>query len=77
MTQVFVPELTAAERRVVDLAAEGLTNREISVRLYVTVKAVEWHLRHVFQKLGISSRHDLPGAPGPCTHCGRGGGGGR
>lgn len=52
--------LTAAERRVARLAADGLTNRQIADRLEVTVKAVEWHLSHVYRKLGIRSRAGLP-----------------
>lgn len=56
--------LTAAERRVARLAAEGLTNREIAGRLVVTVKAVEWHLSHVYRKLGIRSRAALAGSLG-------------
>ncbi len=51
--------LTAAQLRVAVLAAEGLTNREIATRLVVTVKAVEWHLSHVYRKLGIRSRTRL------------------
>lgn len=48
--------LTASERRVAQLAADGLTNRQIAESLEVTVKAVEWHLSHVYRKLGLSSR---------------------
>lgn len=51
--------LTASERRVARLAADGLTNREIAGQLVVTVKAVEWHLSHVYRKLGIRSRSGL------------------
>ncbi len=54
--------LTASEDRVATLAAEGLTNREIAQRLFVTVKAVQWHLRNVYRKLDIGSREELPGA---------------
>lgn len=54
--------LTASELRVARLAADGLTNREIAERLFVTERTVETHLRHVFQKLDISSRLELPGA---------------
>jgi DNA-binding NarL/FixJ family response regulator len=41
------------------MAADGLTNRQIASELVVTVKAVEWHLSHVYRKLGISSRVNL------------------
>jgi DNA-binding CsgD family transcriptional regulator len=51
--------LTAGERRVVELAAGGETNRQIAQRLFVTVKAVEWHLSNAYRKLGISSRAEL------------------
>jgi ATP/maltotriose-dependent transcriptional regulator MalT len=51
--------LTVSERRVARMAADGLTNRQIANELVVTVKAVEWHLSHVYRKLGISSRTNL------------------
>jgi DNA-binding CsgD family transcriptional regulator len=60
-----VDTLTASELRVARLAADGLTNREIAERLFVTERTVETHLRHAFQKLDISSRLQLPGALGP------------
>ena len=56
--------LTASEDRVAAVAAEGLTNREIAQRQFVTVKAVQWHLRNVYRKLDIGSREDLPVALG-------------
>jgi DNA-binding NarL/FixJ family response regulator len=46
-------ELTSREREVLGLMAEGLTDRGIAERLYVTPKTVETHIRHVFAKLGI------------------------
>jgi len=52
--------LTATEQKAARLAADGLTNREIAAQLSVTVKAVEWHLSHVYRKLGIRSRTSLP-----------------
>jgi len=51
--------LTTAERRVVELAAEGLTNREIGGELFVSHRTVANHLAHVFDKLGIRSRVEL------------------
>ena len=51
--------LTPAERQVVALAAEGLTSRQIGDRLYISTFTVGSHLRHVYQKLGISSRLQL------------------
>jgi DNA-binding CsgD family transcriptional regulator len=52
--------LTSAERRVADLAADGLSNRQIAQHLFITQPTVETHLRHAFHKLGITSRAELP-----------------
>jgi DNA-binding NarL/FixJ family response regulator len=54
-------ELTEAEQRVAQLAADGLSNKEIASRLYVTVRTVEVHLKHAYAKLGIRSRTQLAG----------------
>jgi ATP/maltotriose-dependent transcriptional regulator MalT len=51
--------LTSAERRVVRLVTEGLTNREVGERLYVSPYTVGTHLKHIFDKLQISSRVEL------------------
>jgi DNA-binding CsgD family transcriptional regulator len=53
--------LTATEREVAELGAEGLTNREVADRLFVSVKTVAGHLTSVYAKLGVRSRteHDL------------------
>lgn len=51
--------LTPSELRVCRLAAQGLTNRQIAEHLFVTVKAVEWHLSHAYPKLGVTSRAGL------------------
>lgn len=54
--------LTPSEARVVELAAQSLSNRDIAQALYVTEKTVEAHLGHAYTKLGVSSRRDLPAA---------------
>jgi DNA-binding CsgD family transcriptional regulator len=51
--------LTASERRIAELAAEGLTNREIAQTLFVTARTVEGHLTHVFYKLDVKARTEL------------------
>ena len=57
--------LTASERRVADLAAQGLTNREIAQALFVTPRTVEGHLTNVFRKLDLDSRDGLAVAMAP------------
>jgi DNA-binding CsgD family transcriptional regulator len=54
--------LTTSERRVAELAATGMSNPEIAQALFVTLNTVEGHLRHVYQKLSIGSRGQLPAA---------------
>jgi DNA-binding CsgD family transcriptional regulator len=54
--------LTASERRIAELAADGLTNREIAQTLFVTARTVEGHLTHVFNKLDVKDRTALPAA---------------
>jgi DNA-binding NarL/FixJ family response regulator len=54
--------LTASERRIAELAGQGLTNREIAQTLFVTVRTVEGHLTSTFRKLLIDSRDDLRAA---------------
>ena len=51
--------LSPRELRVVQLAAEGRTNREIAYQLYVTLKTIEGHLARAYTKLGIERRHQL------------------
>jgi DNA-binding CsgD family transcriptional regulator len=54
--------LTPSERRVAQLAAAGLPNREIAQHLFITARTVEGHLTHTYQKLAITSREQLPAA---------------
>jgi len=51
--------LTASERRIAELASEGLTNREIAQSLFVTTRTVEGHLTSIFRKLQLDSRNEL------------------
>ena len=51
--------LTERERDVVMLVVEGRTNKEVAVAMYVSTKAVEYHLGNVYAKLAISSRREL------------------
>ncbi|MCE0540802.1 AAA family ATPase [Kineosporia rhizophila] len=55
-----VDQLTSSELRVAQLAAQGLTNREIGERLYISPRTVGTHLQRMFPKLGITSRSELP-----------------
>jgi DNA-binding CsgD family transcriptional regulator len=54
--------LTASERRIAELAGQGLTNREIAQTLFITTRTVEGHLTSSFRKLRIDSRNDLQAA---------------
>ncbi|MED7951332.1 helix-turn-helix transcriptional regulator [Streptomyces sp. BE303] len=62
--------LSEAERRVAELAARGLSNRDIARKLYITVSTVEQHLTRVYRKLGVRRRVDLAKLVGPGTGAG-------
>jgi DNA-binding CsgD family transcriptional regulator len=55
-------DLTAQEAQIARLARDGLSNPQISTELFLSPRTVEWHLRKVFVKLGISSRRQLRAA---------------
>lgn len=61
-TPIGVESLTPSERRVAELAASEMTNRQIAQSLFVTVKTVEAHLSATYGKLDIGSRRELKGA---------------
>ncbi|MBB2993265.1 DNA-binding NarL/FixJ family response regulator [Mycolicibacterium iranicum] len=66
-TQPSAPRLTESERRVAELAAAGMSNRDIAETLYVSVKTVETNLTRAYRKLGIRSRAQLGTRLGAAT----------
>jgi DNA-binding CsgD family transcriptional regulator len=55
-------QLTAQELQIAQLAAQGLSNRDIAQRLYLSHRTISTHLYRIFPKLGITSRRELPSA---------------
>lgn len=54
-----IQRLTPREREVVNLIARGYSYRETAARLSISVKTLESHMRHIFEKLSVASRHEL------------------
>ena len=57
-----IDELTPQEMRIARLLAEGKTTRETAAAIFLSPKTVEYHLGHVYSKLGINSRDELAAA---------------
>ena len=57
---VFDPSrLTAQELAVARLVAVGMSNRQVAAELFISIKTVQFHLTHIYAKLGVSSRAEL------------------
>jgi len=52
-------QLTPQQLHIVRLVAEGATNKEVATRLFLSPRTIDYHLRKIFSKLGISSRGEL------------------
>jgi ATP/maltotriose-dependent transcriptional regulator MalT len=57
-----IEALTPSERRIADLVAQGHTNRAVAETLFLTKGTVEWHLKHIYQKLDVRGREELKDA---------------
>jgi DNA-binding CsgD family transcriptional regulator len=53
------PALTPQEAQIAHLAATGMTNPQIGAELFLSPHTIDWHLRKVYQKLGINSRREI------------------
>jgi DNA-binding NarL/FixJ family response regulator len=55
----LVEPLTPREREVAELVAQGLTNREIAARLYLSARTAQSHVQHILTKLGLPNRGQI------------------
>jgi DNA-binding NarL/FixJ family response regulator len=55
-TTAEVEKLSGREREVLDLVVHGFSNKEIADRLSISIEAIRWHLKHIYQKLHVHSR---------------------
>jgi DNA-binding CsgD family transcriptional regulator len=62
--KVFQDDLTPQQRQVAQLAARGLSNREIGAQLYLSPRTISFHLYNIFPKLGVTTRSQLAAAIG-------------
>jgi DNA-binding CsgD family transcriptional regulator len=56
---IALPQLTAQELQVARFVAQGLSNRDVAAQLFVSPRTIDFHLRNVFAKVGVSSRTQL------------------
>ena len=54
-----IDDLTAQELQIARFVAGGASNREVAAQLFLSPRTIDFHLRNVYAKLGIASRHDL------------------
>ena len=59
-----LPQLTPQEQAVARLVASGATNKQTALELYISVKTVQYHLTHIYAKLGIRTRSELAARSG-------------
>ena len=56
MSPVDVPSLSPRERDILELLAQGYLSKELADRLSIAFDTVQWHIRHIYQKLHVRSR---------------------